>query len=1034
MADEEISLGLLMEIRQQGAEIVEQVIQFFEGAKAAATGASAEATASAATQTAANAEVAASAEAVGAAATEAAAAVSTAAAEGAAAVTASDEEMTAANAETAGSMDTLSESFGRGGLAMAAAVGVAAVAVTGMALEWQDTMTSLANATQEPEEAVQEIGNAMGTLSDRVTFSESALSGALSGVAGQWQQYTGAALSAESATGLMSQAAQLAMVSHGQLNNVTQDLVQTMIAFKVPAEDAATVSDTLYNTSRLTGSSVDDLSQSMDRLKGRLGEASPSLNDVATLTDTLAQNGISGSRGIMTVSSAFTTLLGQNKSVTDELSALGVNIFDSSGKFIGMKGVIQELGPVMAGMTEQQQDYALKQLFGASAGSIMATVIKDGTTAWDKNSAAVSQAGTVQAGYQNIQADTLTQLDEFKNRAEVLARELGDDLLGQVYNLINAVQPYAEMVRGFLQDHQQLAQILVVVAAAVGATALAFGVASAATLVLSAATTVLGAVLGAAFLPVTLAVVAAVVLGYEAYQHWDQIIAAFHVTVAALTTAFQDAVAWLENVYKNSQQLQDIWAGLQKAGADLATGAATAWKAIQQDVSDATTKVQAGLQALYKLWDADGPAAVTALETAVRNVFDAIERFIDGGMQAFQASFSAGWATIQDVVQTAMDIIETTIRVQWDLVSGTVTTVINTLSTLISTQFNAWKDIIEGVMNLISDLIHGRWSDVASDLKQILDGIGEVFTGLWQTLLTFLQGIIPTFAQAARDLIQGMINVIHDYLNAFEDSFNALLSGAEGAVEGFVSVFSDAGGKIITGLISGIQAELGNLIAAAANVGKSMLNAVKDGAGALWPFSPSVAGRNIAKGLAEGITVETPGVVAAATAMAQQAAGAAASAAKESAANTMNELRQALANTPSGQAATLASTAVSSASTASSMTSLFDQNAAGLSGLALDQFKANAAAQAYIMAQQGFGANGLATSLDQGSNPLAFQAGYNTGPLTGAAAAVAQANANGGMVGTVIVNVGGVTAVDAQAAADIISQQLTQHVLASGRI
>lgn len=61
--------------------------------------------------------------------------------------------------------------------------------------------------------------------------------------------------------------------------------------------------------------------------------------------------------------------------------------------------------------------------------------------------------------------------------------------------------------------------------------------------------------------------------------------------------------------------------------------------------------------------------------------------------------------------------------------------------------------------------------------------------------------------------------------------------------------------------------------------------------------------------------------------------------------------------------------------------------------------------QALAMAAQGFGAGGTISQIDPALNQLAFRAGYNTGaPLTGAAAQVAKANAEGGTVGTVTIH------------------------------
>lgn len=333
----------------------------------------------------------------------------------------------------------------------AAAAGAAAVALK-FAADFQDAATNLANATQLPEEKAGEMADAVEGLSDHVAFGGTSLVNALSNVAGQWQTYTGEALTAESATALTQQAAQLAQATHSDLNTTMQGLVQTMIAYHEPAQNAAQVSDILYNTARDSGTSVGELSQAMDRLQGRLGNVAPSLTDVSTLVLELAQEGVTGSRGVMLVSTAFQTLVGKSPQVSAELQKLGISIYDNNGKFVGMQNVIEQLQPVLAGMTDQQKNLALQTIFGTSAAGVMAQVIQGGAAAWDKYQSAVTQSGTVQEAYNNTQKDVTVQLEELKNRVENAARAFGTDLLENMMAVANTVGPPLEQVFGAIHD------------------------------------------------------------------------------------------------------------------------------------------------------------------------------------------------------------------------------------------------------------------------------------------------------------------------------------------------------------------------------------------------------------------------------------------------------------------------------------------------------------------------------------------------------------------------------------------------------
>jgi hypothetical protein len=104
----------------------------------------------------------------------------------------------------------------------------------------------------------------------------------------------------------------------------------------------------------------------VQKLHGRLGVATPQLKDTGALMLDLAQHGITGARGVTVVQSAFSTLLGGGKPVDTMLKTLGVTLFDSKGKFLGMASVLSQLGPKLQGMTDQQRQLALATLAGAS--------------------------------------------------------------------------------------------------------------------------------------------------------------------------------------------------------------------------------------------------------------------------------------------------------------------------------------------------------------------------------------------------------------------------------------------------------------------------------------------------------------------------------------------------------------------------------------------------------------------------------------------------------------------------------------------
>jgi len=274
------------------------------------------------------------------------------------------------------------EGFAKGMLAgiiaiPAALLGVA-IGATKMAAEMQVADAKIQGSAQITVKSAVSIGDAFLATAGSSTFTGKAMAQAFGPVAGIVQTLAGHTLTAKDAMSLMAASTTLAEASGVPLVSTTADLTAVMQAFGLKLTDASSASNILFNTSRLTGVGLDTLTSTVDKMHGKLGIAAPSLAGISALMDDLANHGISGSRGLMVVNSAMSTLLGGSKATTAELKTLGVNVYDNSGKFVGMGSVLTQLTPKLAGMSDQQRNVALTALLGkAGATALTSTVMAE---------------------------------------------------------------------------------------------------------------------------------------------------------------------------------------------------------------------------------------------------------------------------------------------------------------------------------------------------------------------------------------------------------------------------------------------------------------------------------------------------------------------------------------------------------------------------------------------------------------------------------------------------------------------------------
>ncbi|MFQ4148260.1 phage tail tape measure protein [Arthrobacter sp. LAPM80] len=293
----------------------------------------------------------------------------------------------------AGKMQSISKAAFLATAGAAVVVGVEAVKMAG---EFQESTTKMAGQAGISADAAGKIGKAFLSAAGQTTFAAQTMVDAYSPVSKQLAAVEGHALSSSDALKVMNAASSLAEATGTDLAAATSTLAVTMQSYHIGVEGAAEASNVLFNASTLLNTPISDVSNAVDKLHGRLGVAAPSLADTASLMVDLAQHGVTGSRGLMVMQTAMSTLLGGSKTTNDTLKSLGVSVFDSSGKFIGMQAAIAKLSPALGKMTDQQKAAAETALFGASAAGTMNGVMSGGAAAFDKASAAVEKHGSVE--------------------------------------------------------------------------------------------------------------------------------------------------------------------------------------------------------------------------------------------------------------------------------------------------------------------------------------------------------------------------------------------------------------------------------------------------------------------------------------------------------------------------------------------------------------------------------------------------------------------------------------------------------------
>jgi len=325
-----------------------------------------------------------------------------------------------------------------GGAVGALALGVGVIS-TKMAMDFGSAMTSVQNSAGLSEAATNKLQDAFLNTAFKTEFSGTQIAQAYATVAGQLELLNGKQLSTSQAMDFVNKASDLATAKQISLSDAMGATTQTMKAFQVPVAQAGEVTNDLYVTSGLTGSSIDALAGQFTKMHLKLGDSIPSLGDMNTLMVDMTSHGVGQGRALMTVTGAMTKLLDPSTKNVQVLQDMGIHAYDATGKFVGMGDIIGQLAPKFAGLNQEQQIQTATTMFGSSAASAMLTLIKAGPAAFDASAASIQNHATVMQGAAAQSQNLKTQIQILQSGLSDLLIKVGLKIVPQAQQILDAV-------------------------------------------------------------------------------------------------------------------------------------------------------------------------------------------------------------------------------------------------------------------------------------------------------------------------------------------------------------------------------------------------------------------------------------------------------------------------------------------------------------------------------------------------------------------------------------------------------------------
>lgn len=518
---------------------------------------------------------------------------------------------------------------------------------------------------------------------------------------------------------------------------------QALNAFKLKGSDAGKVADVLANGANASATDIRGLSLGLQQSAAVASQFGVSLEDTVTTLGLFANRGMQGSDAGTSLKTMLISLANPSKKASELMHQLGINAYDASGKFVGMRQLAQNLQNGLKGLSEEQKQQALATIFGTDAFRAAAFLADSAGKSYDDMSKAVGRSGAAMDLAKAQNSGFNGALDNLKSTLETVGTDIGMKLLPPLTKIIKelansgiietfgaaltALTPIISYVASLfiaLKINQVIGwfgQLFVKVKEAGGAFQYLAGVIS---------KNPIGLIVTA------IAIVIPLLIDLEQHFH------IFSNTVEWIKTAWNGMVEWFTGIFNGiGQALSNVW----------------------QAITTAFNNVTAFLQN----W---GPTILAIMFWPFSLLIGLVITFKDQIMAVLNAlwgGISAGFQAVTSFIQTVFQVASSVVMAVWSPIAGFFGGV--------------WAQI-RGIFSGVGNFFGAVFGWAANAASGALNSIIGVASGVYNAIASFFRPIGTVAGNMIGGTIRGVVNGIIGMVQNGLNSFISMINGAAGII------------------------------------------------------------------------------------------------------------------------------------------------------------------------------------------------------------------------------------------------------------
>lgn len=518
---------------------------------------------------------------------------------------------------------------------------------------------------------------------------------------------------------------------------------QALNAFKLKGSDAGKVADVLANGANASATDIRGLSLGLQQSAAVASQFGVSLEDTVTTLGLFANRGMQGSDAGTSLKTMLISLANPSKKAANLMHELGINAYDASGKFVGMRQLAQNLQNGLKGLSEEQKQQALATIFGTDAFRAAAFLADSAGKSYDDMSKAVGRSGAAMDLAKAQNSGFNGALDNLKSTLETVGTDIGMKLLPPLTKII-----------------KELANSGIIEAFGAALTALTPIISYVASLFIALKINQVIGWFGGLFVKVKEAGGAFQYLaGVISKNPIGLIVTAIAIVIPLLIDLeqrfhiFSNAVEWIKTA----------WNGMVEWFTGIFNGIGQALSNVWQAITAAFNNVTAFLQN----W---GPTILAIMFWPFSLLIGLVITFKDQIMAVLNAlwgGISAGFQAVTSFIQTVFQVASSVVMAVWSPIAGFFGGV--------------WAQI-RGIFSGVGNFFGAVFGWAANAASGALNSIIGVASGVYNAIASFFRPIGTVAGNMIGGTIRGVVNGIIGMVQNGLNSFISMINGAAGII------------------------------------------------------------------------------------------------------------------------------------------------------------------------------------------------------------------------------------------------------------